>query len=58
MRIRVIAGGIWGANGELPIGAELTIGGPVPPGWVQLVEVIDEPSADAAPITNPRKRKG
>ena len=58
MRIRVIAKGIWGAGGELPIGAELTVSGQIPPGWVKLVEIVDDAPADAAPIINPRKRKG
>ena len=58
MRIRVIAKGIWGAGGEVPIGTELTISGQIPPGWSELVDVIDDAPAAAAPITNPRKRKG
>lgn len=58
MKIKVIAKGIWGADGELPIGTELTISGQIPPGWAELVEVINEAPASAEPITNPRKRRG
>lgn len=58
MKIRIIAKGIWGANGEIPVGAEFTISGDVPPGWAERVEVIEEAPADAAPITNPRRRRG
>lgn len=58
MKIKVIAKGIWGADGELPIGTEFAIGGQIPPGWVELVEVVDEPPAEATPIINPRKRRG
>lgn len=58
MKIRIIAGGIYGADGELPIGAEFTISGDVPPGWAERVEVIEDAPAAGGPITNPRKRRG
>lgn len=58
MKIRIIAGGIYGANGELPIGMEFTISGDIPPGWAGRVEVIEDAPAAGVPITNPRKRRG
>ena len=58
MKLRIIAGGIYGANGELPIGMEFTISGDIPSGWAERVEVIEDAPAAGAPITNPRKRKG
>lgn len=58
MKIRVIAKGIYGAGGELPIGFEFTISGAIPPGWLHLVEVVEDAPADAVPITNQRKRRG
>ena len=58
MKIKVIARGIHGATGELPIGAEFEISGQIPAGWAELVEVIHEPAPEAKLITNPRKAKG
>lgn len=58
MKLRIIAGGIYGANGELPIGMEFTISGAIPPGWAERVEVIEEAPSAGVPITNPRKRRG
>ena len=58
MKIRIIAGGIYGADGELPIGSEFTISGAIPPGWIDRVEVIEAAPDNAEPITNPRKRRG
>jgi hypothetical protein len=49
MRIRITAGGIYGADGELPVGTELDITGPIPEGWVARCEVVQD--APAAPLT-------
>lgn len=59
MKIRVIAGGIFGADGEIPAGSEFDIiDGPVPEAWAKKVQVIIEPaSAEAVPVTNPAKTK-
>jgi hypothetical protein len=49
MRIRITAGGIYGAGGELPVGTELDIAGPIPEGWAARCEVVQD--APAAPLT-------
>ena len=56
MKIRIIAGGIYGANGELPIGSEHEISGPIPDGWAERVEIVPVASPDAKPITNPKAK--
>lgn len=58
MKIRVIAGGIFGASGEIPVGTEVEIAGEIPESWAKKVAVIaDEPAAEAVPVTNPAKTK-
>ena len=67
MRIRIIAGGIFGNDGEYPIGTELEAA-EVPLGWKSKVEVIksdpspdavevikSDPSPDAVAVTNPKR---
>jgi len=54
MKIKIIAGGIYGGNGELPIGSEHEISGDIPAGWMERVEIVDEPKKAAKPITNPK----
>ena len=55
MRIRIIAGGIFGNDGEYPIGTELEAA-EVPLGWKSKVEVIKaDPSPDAVAVTNPKR---
>lgn len=56
MKIRIIAGGIYGGNGELPIGSEHVIGGNIPDGWAGKVEILaDEPKGE--PVTNPKRER-
>lgn len=55
MKIRIIAGGIYGAAGEYPIGHEFETAGPIPDGWTDKVEVVEtEPVADAKAVVNPK----
>ena len=57
MRIRIIAGGIFGADGEVQIGTEFDVG-IVPEGWARKVEVIkDDPAPESVAVTNPAKGK-
>lgn len=53
MKIRITGGGIHGADGEIPIGTELTLK-EEPTAWAGRYEIIgkDAPK-DAAPVTNP-----
>lgn len=53
MEIRVIAGGIFGADGEIPVGSEFTIQGEIPDAWAKKVEKIEGTPTDAVPIVNP-----
>lgn len=57
MKIRITAGGIYGADGQLPIGSDHEISGEIPAGWLELVEVLDDAPADAEPITNDLTRE-
>lgn len=52
MKIRIIARGIYGGSGELAVGSEHEISGPIPAGWADRVEVLDKAPDGAAPITN------
>ncbi|WP_293921137.1 hypothetical protein [Sphingobium sp. UBA5915] len=55
MKIRIIAGGIFGALGELPIGTELEVR-EAPAGWAGRYEIVGkEPAKEAQPVTNPAK---
>ena len=56
MKIRITAGGIFGATGELPIGMEFSITGPLPEGWVGRCIVLTDTDAPltadtSAPLT-------
>lgn len=54
MKIRITAGGIYGAEGkELPIGTELTVKDE-PQGWDGRYEVIGDDEGKKA-VTNPKK---
>lgn len=53
MKIRITAGGIYGSDGEIPVGAELTVAHE-PKGWAGRYEVIGKDD-DKEPVTNPRK---
>lgn len=55
MKIRVIAGGIFGQDGEIPVGTEFSIKGDVPESWAKKVAVLEEAAADAVAVTNPKK---
>jgi hypothetical protein len=58
MKIRIIAPGIYGVDGEIPVGTELTIGDDPPAGWAGKYEVVrDDPKPAAKPVTNPAKTK-
>lgn len=53
MKIRITAGGIFGADGEVKIGTEFDVED-VPTGWDGRYEVVGKPAAkDAKPVTNP-----
>lgn len=57
MRIRVIKPGIYGADGQIPVGTEFSIKGEVPAGWAGRVEVIQaDPKPEAKAVTNPAKK--
>ena len=53
MKIRITAGGIFGADGETPVGTELTVKDE-PKGWDGRYEVIGEDEGKKA-VTNPKK---
>jgi len=54
MKIRITASGIYGANGEIPIGTELEVQA-APKGWAGRYEVVGKaPAKDAEPVTNPK----
>jgi len=56
MKIRIIAGGIYGADGEIPISSEHLVSS-VPPGWASRVKVLEDDLADAVAITNTPTRE-
>lgn len=51
MRIRITAGGIYGADGELLVGTELDISGPIPEGWAARCEVVQDVPPPEAVLT-------
>lgn len=51
MRIRIVKGGIFGANGEIPVGTEMTVS-EEPKAWGNRYQVI---SAGKVAVTNPAK---
>ena len=55
MKIRITAGGIFGADGEIPIGTEIELKS-APDAWAGRYEVIgkDAPK-DAKAVANPAK---
>ena len=54
MKLRIVAGGIFGAEGEYPVGYEFEAAY-LPEGWAGKVIVIeDEPKPKAKAITNPK----
>lgn len=51
-KIEIIAGGIWGGDGEVPVGSVHDVAS-VPDGWAEKVRVLtDDAPADAVPLTN------
>ena len=55
MKLRIVAGGIFGAEGEYPVGYEFETDAAIPDGWAGKVIVIeDEPKPKAKAITNPK----
>lgn len=57
MKIKIIAGGIYGGAGELPVGSEHIIGGPIPAGWAGKYEIVSEKDEKAEPATNPKRER-
>lgn len=56
MKIRITKPGIFGADGAIEIGTEITLSGEPPVGWAGKYEVVQAPTkADAKPVTNPKK---
>lgn len=54
--IRITKGGIYGAQGAIPIGTELTLS-EEPSAWKGRYEVISgKPSPQAKPVTNPDRK--
>jgi hypothetical protein len=57
MKLRIIAGGIFGANGEYAVGHEFETDAEIPAGWAGKVIIIeDEPNSDAKAVTNPKAK--
>lgn len=52
MRIEITAGGIYGAEGEIPVGTELTVKAE-PKGWAGRYRVIGRGADGRTAITNP-----
>lgn len=48
MRIRITASGIFGNDGELPVGTEFDINGDAPAGWKGRYDVISGNPADGS----------
>lgn len=56
MKIRITAGGIFGAKGEVPIGAEIDLKGEPPAGWAGRYQVIsDGPAPGSVALTGKNK---
>lgn len=53
MRIQITSGGIFGGSGEVPVGAEFDVAGPLPEAWKGKYQVLSEKSPEAKPVTNP-----
>lgn len=55
MKIRITAPGIFGAKGEIPVGADFEVTA-VPEGWAGRVTLLEEvPKPKAKPVTNPAR---
>jgi hypothetical protein len=55
MKIRIIAGGIYATDGEIPIGTEIDVENE-PTNWVGRYEVVTgAPKKEAVPVVNPAK---
>lgn len=55
MKIRIIAGGIFGADGEIPIGTEIELKS-APEAWAGRYVVVGEDAPKGAKaVTNPAK---
>lgn len=54
MKIRITATGIYGANGEIPVGTELTVK-EEPLGWKGRYEIVGNTEQKVA-VTNPAKK--
>lgn len=51
MRIRITKPGIYGASGEVPVGAEFNVRGAVPSAWDGRYEILtDDPKPEAVPV--------
>ncbi|MCZ0964309.1 hypothetical protein [Paracoccus benzoatiresistens] len=50
MKIRITAGGIYGADGEIPVGTELTVK-EEPKAWAGRYEVLVEDTKGKEPVT-------
>jgi len=56
MKIRITKPGIFGATGEIPVGAEFTVKA-VPAGWAgRYEEVVPEPAKNANPVTGDKPK--
>lgn len=53
MKIEITAGGIYGANGEIPVGTELTVK-EAPLGWAGRYRVVGK-TEGKTPVTNEQK---
>jgi hypothetical protein len=55
MKLRITASGIYGANGEYPIGHEFETDAAIPDGWAGKVLVVEEaPKPAAKAVVNPK----
>lgn len=58
MKIEITKPGIFGADGAIPVGTEITIKGAPPVGWAGKYRITEAAAADdAEPVTNPAKTK-
>ncbi|USA40223.1 hypothetical protein NCF86_03445 [Pelagerythrobacter marinus] len=55
-RIRITAGGIYGAKGEIPVGTEFNMDGDPPAGWAGRYQVVQEAAKpEAVALTGKNK---
>lgn len=58
MKIRITKAGIFGADGAIPVGTEITLKGELPAGWAGKYRVTEAAAADdTEPVANPAKTK-